>query len=165
MRLLKIHSKNLFQHEKIVNYLNFVFHFEVKWNSNHKDLNFVFQFIKNTKWQIEIYKKCYIVERFTFSEKSSFIFYPKDHILGKRKSQFNVFCGNTIFFDHFGKLRIVFHEMKMMLLFPSWALYFTPLIKSFSIIELYSALPGMPCCLLKSRDVSILDYQHLYENF
>ena len=150
--------------KKIVNYLSFVFHFEVKWNSNHKDFNFFFQFIKNTKWQIEIYKKCYSVERFAFSEKSSFIFYPKDHIFGKRKSQFNAFCWNTIFSNHFGKLRIVFHEMKMILLFPSWVLCFTPLIKYFSIIGPYSALSRMPCCLLKSRDVSILDYQHLYEN-
>ena len=35
----------------LVNYLNFVFHIEVKPKSKHKVLNFVFQFIKNTKWQ------------------------------------------------------------------------------------------------------------------
>ena len=34
----------------VVNYLNFVFDIEVKTKSNHKLLNFVFQFIKNTKW-------------------------------------------------------------------------------------------------------------------
>ena len=33
-----------------VNYLNFVFHVEVKAKSKDKILNFVFQFIKNTKW-------------------------------------------------------------------------------------------------------------------
>ena len=34
----------------VVNYLNFVFHIDVKSKSNDKFLNFVFQFIKNTKW-------------------------------------------------------------------------------------------------------------------
>ena len=34
----------------VVNYLNFVFHIEVKTKSNDKFLNFVFQFIKSTKW-------------------------------------------------------------------------------------------------------------------
>ena len=34
----------------VVNYLNFVFLTEVKTKSNDKFLNFVFQFIKNTKW-------------------------------------------------------------------------------------------------------------------
>ena len=34
----------------VVNYLNFVFHIEVKAKSKYKILNFVFQFIKNTKW-------------------------------------------------------------------------------------------------------------------
>ena len=33
----------------VVNYLNFVFHIEVKTKSNHKFLNFGFQFIKNMK--------------------------------------------------------------------------------------------------------------------
>ena len=33
-----------------INYLNFVFHTEVKTKSNSKFLNLVFQFIKNTKW-------------------------------------------------------------------------------------------------------------------
>ena len=43
-------SKNelYFQYMVVVNYLNFVFHIEVKTKSNHKFLNFVFQFIKNT---------------------------------------------------------------------------------------------------------------------
>ena len=36
--------------KKEVNYLNFVFHIELKTKSNYKFLNFVFQFIKNTKW-------------------------------------------------------------------------------------------------------------------
>ena len=34
----------------VVNYLNFVFHIEVKTRFNDKILNFVFQLIKNTKW-------------------------------------------------------------------------------------------------------------------
>ena len=34
----------------VVNYLNFVLPIEVKAKSNHKFLNFFFQFIKNTKW-------------------------------------------------------------------------------------------------------------------
>ena len=34
----------------VVNYLNSVFHIEVKTKSNDKFLNFVFQFIKNTEW-------------------------------------------------------------------------------------------------------------------
>ena len=34
----------------VISYLNFVFHAEVKTKSNDKFLNFVFQFIKNTKW-------------------------------------------------------------------------------------------------------------------
>ena len=34
-----------------INYLSFVFHTEVETKSNDKFLNFLFQFIKNTKWQ------------------------------------------------------------------------------------------------------------------
>ena len=34
----------------VVNYLNFVFHIEIKTKSNYQFLNFVFQFIKNAKW-------------------------------------------------------------------------------------------------------------------
>ena len=34
----------------VVNYLNFVFHIEVKTKSKYKSLSFVFQIIKNTKW-------------------------------------------------------------------------------------------------------------------
>ena len=37
----------------VVNYLNFVFHIEVKTESKNKVLNFVFQFIKNKKWNFE----------------------------------------------------------------------------------------------------------------
>ena len=36
--------------KKEANYLNFVSHTEVKIRSKYKILNFVFQFIKNTKW-------------------------------------------------------------------------------------------------------------------
>ena len=35
----------------VVNYLNFIFHIEVKTKSMQKSLNFVFQFIKNRKRQ------------------------------------------------------------------------------------------------------------------
>ena len=34
----------------VVSYLNFVFFVEVKAKSEYRILNFVFQFIKNTKW-------------------------------------------------------------------------------------------------------------------
>ena len=34
----------------IVNYLNFSFHIEVKIKSKYKIFDFVFQFIKDTKW-------------------------------------------------------------------------------------------------------------------
>ena len=50
MRALKIQSKNLVNTKMEANYLNFVFHIEVKIKSKYKILNFVFQFIKNTKW-------------------------------------------------------------------------------------------------------------------
>ena len=46
MRALKIQSKNLLIMKMEVNYLNFVFHIEVKEKSNYK----IYQFIKNTKW-------------------------------------------------------------------------------------------------------------------
>ena len=50
MRALKIQSKNLLNMKMEVNYLNFVFHIEVKTKSKYRTLNFVFQFIQNTKW-------------------------------------------------------------------------------------------------------------------
>ena len=34
----------------VISYLNFVFLIEVKAKSKYRMLNFVFQFIKNTKW-------------------------------------------------------------------------------------------------------------------
>ena len=49
-KVLKIQTKNLLNMKMVVNYLNFVFHIEVKTKSKYKILNFVFQFIKNTKW-------------------------------------------------------------------------------------------------------------------
>ena len=42
----------------VVNYLNSVFYIEVKTKSNDKFLNFVFQFIKNTKWRFG-YTDCF----------------------------------------------------------------------------------------------------------
>ena len=50
MRELKIQNKNLLNMKIIVNYLNFIFHIAVKTKSMYKTLNFVIQFIKNTKW-------------------------------------------------------------------------------------------------------------------
>ena len=50
MKVLKIQRKNLLNMKMVVNYLNFVFLIEVKAKSKSTILNFVFQFIKNTKW-------------------------------------------------------------------------------------------------------------------
>ena len=47
---LKIQSKNLLSMKMVVNYLKFVFRVEVKTESKYRILNFVFQFIRNTKW-------------------------------------------------------------------------------------------------------------------
>ena len=49
MNALKNQSEHLLNMKMINNPFSFVFHFEVKIKSNHKFLNFVFQFIKNTK--------------------------------------------------------------------------------------------------------------------
>ena len=49
-RALKIKIKNVLNMINGINYLNFVFHTEVKTESKYKTLNFVFQFIENTKW-------------------------------------------------------------------------------------------------------------------
>ena len=50
MKVLKIQAKNLLNIKVKVNYLDFVFRIEVKTKSKYRILNFVFQFIKNTKW-------------------------------------------------------------------------------------------------------------------
>ena len=50
MKVLKTQTKNLLNLKMTVNYLNFVFCIEVKTKSKYRILNFVFQFIKNTKW-------------------------------------------------------------------------------------------------------------------
>ena len=50
MKVLKIQTKNLLNMKMTVNYLNFVFRVEVKTKSKDRILNFVFQFIKDTKW-------------------------------------------------------------------------------------------------------------------
>ena len=50
MKVLKIQTKNLLNIKVKVNYLDFVFRIEVKTKSKYRILNFVFQFIKNTKW-------------------------------------------------------------------------------------------------------------------
>ena len=48
---LKIQNKNLLNMKMVVNYLNFVFLIEVKTKCKYRTLNFVFQFIKKTKWR------------------------------------------------------------------------------------------------------------------
>ena len=50
MKVLKNQRKNLLNMKMVGNYLNFVFLIEVKVKSKYRILNFVFQFIKNTKW-------------------------------------------------------------------------------------------------------------------
>ena len=50
MKVLKIQRKNLLNMKMVVNYLNFVFFIEVKAKSKCRILNFVFQFIKKTKY-------------------------------------------------------------------------------------------------------------------
>ena len=52
MSALKIQRKNLLNMKMEVNYLNFVFHIEVKTKSKSKILNFVLHFIKNMKWHV-----------------------------------------------------------------------------------------------------------------
>ena len=52
MKVLKIQIKNLLNMKMVVNYLNFVFFTEVKSKYKYRILNFVFQFIKNTKWPL-----------------------------------------------------------------------------------------------------------------
>ena len=50
IKVLKIQRKNLLNMKMVVSYLNFVFFIKVKSKSKYRILNFVFQFIKNTKW-------------------------------------------------------------------------------------------------------------------
>ena len=50
IKVLKIQRKNLLNMKIVVSYLNFVFFIKVKTKSKYKILNFVFQFIKKTKW-------------------------------------------------------------------------------------------------------------------
>ena len=51
MKALKtLQSNNLLNMKMMVNYLKIVFHTVVKTKPKYKILNFVFQFIKNTKW-------------------------------------------------------------------------------------------------------------------
>ena len=52
-RALKIQSENFLNMKIVVNCFNFVFHTEVKTKSKYNILNFVFQFIGNTKWHFE----------------------------------------------------------------------------------------------------------------
>ena len=51
MKVLKIHRKNLLNMKMVASYLNIAFFIEVKAKSKYRILNFVFQFIKKTKWR------------------------------------------------------------------------------------------------------------------
>ena len=58
IKVFKIQRKNLLNMKMVVNYLNFVFFIEVKSKSKYRIFNFVFQFIKKTKWHFG-YTDCY----------------------------------------------------------------------------------------------------------
>ena len=64
----------------VVNYLNFAFHIVVKTKFSDKFLNFVFQFIKNTKWYFG-YTGCNTICR-EFIEQDQ----PHENLKSKRKS-------------------------------------------------------------------------------
>ena len=51
MKVLKIQRKNLLNMKMVVSCMNFVFFIEVKAKPKYRILNFVFQFIKKTKWR------------------------------------------------------------------------------------------------------------------
>ena len=55
MKALKIQSQNLLNMKKAVICLNLIFYVEVETKSKFKNLNFVFQFMKNTKWHFWVY--------------------------------------------------------------------------------------------------------------
>ena len=50
IKVSKIQKKDLLNMKMVVSYLNFIFFFKVKAKFKYKTLNFVFQFIKKTKW-------------------------------------------------------------------------------------------------------------------
>ena len=50
MKVLKIQRNNLLNMKIVVSYLDFVFFVEVKAKAKYRILDFVFQFIKKTKW-------------------------------------------------------------------------------------------------------------------
>ena len=52
MKALKVQSKYLLNMKMVVNYLNFGFLIEVKAKTKYRILNFVFKFIKKTKWHL-----------------------------------------------------------------------------------------------------------------
>ena len=53
IKVLKIKRKNLLNMKMVVSYFNFVLLIKVKTKSKGRILNFVFQFIKKTKWHFE----------------------------------------------------------------------------------------------------------------
>ena len=57
IKVLKIQRSNLLNMKMVVSYLNFVFFIKVKAKSKYKILNFVFQFIKKTKWHLGYWDK------------------------------------------------------------------------------------------------------------
>ena len=52
MKVLQIQRKNLLNMKVVVSYLNFVFFIKVKAKSKYRISNFVFHFIKKTKWHL-----------------------------------------------------------------------------------------------------------------
>ena len=56
MKVLKIQRMNLLNMKMVVNFLNFIFLNEGK--SKYRILNFVFQFIENTKWHFGYTDSC-----------------------------------------------------------------------------------------------------------
>ena len=72
MKILKIQRKNLLNMKMVVSYLNFVFFIEVKAKFKYRILNFVFQFIKKTKWHfgytdflgtLQLKQKAFVLKR------------------------------------------------------------------------------------------------------
>ena len=76
----------------VVNYLNFVFLNEVKSKSKYRILNFVFEFIKNTKWHFgytdwsELDKLLRKI-KLSIDNADKEIFPLVDHVIAKERTQ------------------------------------------------------------------------------
>ena len=77
----------------VVNYLNFILHIEVKAKSKYRILNFVFHFIKNTKWPFG-----YTDSKYLLMDTSSCL--QNDKILIVK------YCPNNINEKYFQKLQV-----------------------------------------------------------